>query len=73
MVVGYGFNPSRGRNGSKVGGAGFNRQAAGRKNYGGGRPYPNAGKTTDKAGYNERDAKNRARTNAVLRRLGGMQ
>lgn len=68
----YGFNPARGRNGSQVGGAGFNSQAAGRKAYGGGRPYPNAGKTTDKAGYNEREARNNARKNAVLKRLGGM-
>lgn len=67
-----GFNPAKGRNGSQVGGAGYNRLSAGRKVYGGGRPYPNAGKTTDKAGYTERDAKNQARKNAVLRRLGGM-
>lgn len=68
----YGYNASRGRNGSQIGGAGFNRQAAGRKAYGGGRPYPNAGKTSDIAGYNEREARNRARKNAVLKRLGGM-
>lgn len=70
--MGYGFNASTGRNGVQVGGAGFNKQAAGRKAYGGGRPYPNSGKTTDKAGYGERDARNKARKNAVLKRLGGM-
>jgi hypothetical protein len=72
MANGYKFNPATGRNGVQIGGAGFNRQAAGRKAYGSGRPYPNAGKTTDKAGYNEREARKRARKNAVLRRLGGM-
>lgn len=72
MVV-PGFNPAKGRNGSPVGGAGFNRLSAGRKHYGSGRPYPNAGKTKDIAGYNERDARNEARKNAVLRRIGGNQ
>lgn len=72
MASTFRYNAATGRNGVQIGGAGFNRQAAGRKSYGGGRPYPNAGKTTDKAGYNERDARNRARKNAVLKRLGGM-
>jgi hypothetical protein len=67
------FNPLRGRNGSLQGGAGYNRQAAGAKSYGGGRPFPNIGKTANKAGYNERDAKNEARKNAVLRRIGRNQ
>jgi hypothetical protein len=68
-----GFNPSRGRNASLIGGGGFSRTAAGKKTYGSGRPFPNMGKTADKAGYNERDAKNEARKNAVLRRIGRNQ
>lgn len=67
------FNPIRGRNGSLAGGAGFSRFGAGAKAYGGGRPFPNIGKTPNKAGYNERDAKNEARKNAVLRRIGRNQ
>lgn len=62
------FNPARGKNTSLIGGGGFNKQAAGSKAYGGGRPFPNSGKTSaaGKIGYNERDA----RRNAILKRQG---
>lgn len=45
--------------------AGFNNLAAGNKSYGGGRPYPNSGKTSaaGKAGYSARDARRRAIVN----------
>lgn len=68
-----GFNPSRGRNASLVGGGGFSPHAAGKKVYGAGRPFPNMGKTPNKAGYTARDAQNEARKNAVLRRIGRNQ
>lgn len=42
--------------------------AAGKKIYGGGRTAPNIG-PVDKLGYRERDAKVRARRNALLRRM----
>ena len=40
----------------------YNSYAAGKKAYGGGRPFPNTGKgkATSKAGYAEREAKRRA-------------
>lgn len=40
----------------------------GNKVYGGGRSFPNIG-PSDKLGYRERDRKQRARRNAILRRL----
>lgn len=50
------------------GGGGFNSYAAGHKAYGVGRPMPTTGKVTDKRGYAERDAKAKARREALLRR-----
>lgn len=64
------YNSATGRNGSPVGGGGFNPLSAGRKRYGTGRLGPNVGKTTDKAGYGARDLRNEARKNALLRRAG---
>lgn len=63
-----GFNPLRGKNASTDGGGAFNALSAGRKAYGGGRPFPNSGKVgaSGKAGYSERDA----RRDAILRRQG---
>jgi hypothetical protein len=66
-----GFNPATGKIGSTQGGGGFNRNAAGGKTYGQGRPFPNMGKTSNKAGYGKRDAMN-ARANAIQKRLGSM-
>lgn len=62
------LNPLRGKNASTSGGGAYNALSAGRKVYGGGRPYPNSGKTAaaGKAGYNERDA----RRNAIMKRQG---
>jgi len=48
--------------------SGINPYAVGNKIYGGGRSFPNMG-PVDKLGYRERDAKSKARRNAVLRRL----
>lgn len=48
-------------------GGGFNRFAAGTKTYGGGRKTPNLGATSNRLGYAERDAKLKARNNALLR------
>lgn len=62
------LNPIRGKNGSTNGGGGYNANAAGRKAYGSGRPFPNVGKTSvvGKTGYTERDA----RRNAIMKRQG---
>jgi hypothetical protein len=65
------FNPARGQNASIKAGGGFNPVAAGSKTYGAGRPFPNMGRTANKAGYGKRDAMN-ARANAIQKRLGGM-
>lgn len=46
----------------------FNSYAAGNKVYGGGRSFPTMG-PVDKLGYRERDAKTKARRNALLRRM----
>lgn len=46
----------------------FQAYAAGNKLYGSGRSAPNIG-PVDKLGYRERDATNRAKRNAMLRRL----
>lgn len=43
--------------------------SVGNKVYGGGRSFPNLGPVADKSGYRERDAKSKARRNAILRRL----
>lgn len=63
------LNPLRGINASTDGGGAYNSLSAGRKAYGGGRPYPNAGKggAAAKSGYSMRDA----RRNAILKRQGG--
>jgi hypothetical protein len=53
---------------STVGGGGFNRYAAGRKQYGMGRNMPTMGKV-DPIGYAERDATANIKRNAILRRL----
>lgn len=45
--------------------------AAGNRHYGTGRSAPNIGKTANKAGYGERDAKAAARRAALFRRAGG--
>lgn len=58
--------------GALQGGAGFNAYAAGSKSYGGGRPMPNVGKTSNMAGYGLRDSKMAARREALMRRSGGM-
>lgn len=58
--------------GAPQGGAGFNAYAAGSKSYGGGRPMPNVGKTSNMAGYGLRDSKMAARREALMRRSGGM-
>lgn len=58
--------------GAPQGGAGFNAYAAGNKSYGGGRPMPNLGKVSSKAGYGLRDSKMAARREALMRRSGGM-
>lgn len=49
----------------------FNKYAAGRKVYGGGRDAPNYGRS-DRLGYREREANNAAklRREALMRRLG---
>lgn len=49
--------------------SGFNRYAAGRKTYGGGRPFPNVGigGATSAQGYAQREA----RRKAIAKRAGG--
>lgn len=54
--------------GTATGGGGFKPFAAGKKKYGGGRPMPTVG-PVDKQGYKQRDAENKARREAILRRL----
>lgn len=60
------------RSGDKLGGAGFNPYAAGKKVYGSGRPMPTVGKVVNKVGYGQRDAKAAARLDALKRRAGGL-
>lgn len=48
--------------------SGINPYSAGKKIYGGGRSFPTMG-AVDKLGYRERDAKSKARRNAILRRM----
>lgn len=50
----------------------YNPYSVGNKVYGGGRSFPTMG-PVDKMGYRERDAKTRARRDAVLRRLKSNQ
>lgn len=45
-----------------------NPYAVGDKVYGGGRPFPTSG-PVDKLGYRERDAKHKARRQALLNRM----
>lgn len=47
---------------------GFNKYAAGRKQYGGGRSMPTVG-PVDKKGYKIRDRQTQTRRNALLRRM----
>lgn len=54
-----------------VGGAGFNKYAAGAKRYGIGVVGPNTGMKLDKAGYDERSAKQRAKNAALLKWVQG--
>lgn len=63
------LNPLKGTSGSTVGGGAYNALAAGRKAYGGGRPFPNVGKVgaQGKAGYTMRDA----RRDAIMKRQQG--
>ena len=66
-------NPIRQQfSGSAIGGGGFNALAAGRTSSGGGRPMPTSGKVMDKKGYTERDAKSKARREALLKRASSM-
>jgi hypothetical protein len=51
---------------------GFNSYAAGNKQYGLGRSNPTMG-PVDKTGYKERDRLQRARQNAIIKRLQDMQ
>lgn len=46
----------------------FNKYGVGKKRYGGGRSAPSVG-PNDKFGYRARDNRNKARRNALLRRL----
>lgn len=69
MAANY-LNPLKGVNASSNGGGGYSSLGAGRKSYGGGRPYPNAGKVgvEGQRGYNEREARRRA---IMKRQQGG--
>lgn len=75
-----GFNPIRAQflsdmqatNGVPQGGGGFMSGAAGDKMYGTGRPAPRYGKIAAKEGYAMRDARQRARSEALQRRALGI-
>lgn len=54
-----------------IGGAGFNKYAAGAKQYGIGVSGPNVGMKLDKEGYKERSVKQRARNSAMLKWVQG--
>ena len=56
---------------ANIGGAGFNKYAAGAKRYGIGITGPNTGMKLDKAGYQERSAKQRAKNAATLKWIQG--
>lgn len=56
---------------SNVGGAGFNKYAAGAKRYGIGIVGPNTGMKLDKAGYEERATTQRAKNAALLKWVQG--
>lgn len=51
----------------------FNPYGAGEKVYEGGRTSPNLGPTTNRMGYDERDAAAKAKRNAMLRRMKSTQ
>jgi hypothetical protein len=54
------------------GGSGFNKYAAGAKRYGiGVLSGPNTGMALDKAGYQERSARQRAKNSAMLKWMKG--
>ena len=64
-------NPMRAKFSQPAQGGGcFNAYAAGKKHYGTGRPMPTTGKIANKFGYAERDAKAKARREALTRRMG---
>lgn len=50
------------------GGGGYMRYAAGAKQYGSGRPFPTMGRV-DPTGYRERDATERVRREAMIKRI----
>jgi hypothetical protein len=54
-----------------IGGAGFNKYAAGAKRYGIGVTGPNTGMKLDKEGYQERDTRQRAKNAAMLKWVQG--
>lgn len=54
-----------------MGGAGFNKYAAGAKRYGIGIVGPNTGMKLNKEGYRERSATQRARNAAMLKYIQG--
>jgi len=56
---------------SNIGGAGFNKYAAGAKRYGFGIVGPNTGMKLNKEGYQERGAKQRAKNAAMLKWVQG--
>lgn len=56
---------------SNVGGAGFNKYAAGAKRYGIGIVGPNTGMKLNKEGYAERSATQRAKNAAMLKWVQG--
>ena len=70
IMAGNSLNHLKGINASTEGGGAYNSLSAGRKAYGGGRPYPNSGKVgaAGKTGYSERDARRRA---IMMRQQGG--
>lgn len=54
--------------GMATGGGGYNRYGVGAKAYGGGRPFPTNGRV-DPTGYRERDMKEKARRDAMLKKM----
>lgn len=56
---------------SNIGGAGFNKYAAGAKQYGIGVSGPNTGMKLDKEGYQDRSMRQRAKNAAMLKWVQG--